>query len=81
MHSALGLSPVPDEDLEDLVRLIYKGHIPFPLERRRLLELGMNRLADHGDVLIGLDERGTRAVLSAVLAERRARRAGAAGAT
>ena len=72
MQAASGLSPVPDEDIENLVRLIYQGHIPFPLERRRLLELGLNRLAENGGLIVGLDERGVRAVLAAVLAERRA---------
>ncbi|MCA9536543.1 MAG: hypothetical protein KC593_22830 [Myxococcales bacterium] len=71
MQAAIGLTLVPDEDLEALIRLAYQGQIPFPLERRRLMELGLNRLADAGSVIVGLDERALRAVIGAVLAERR----------
>ncbi|MCA9575020.1 MAG: hypothetical protein H6726_27000 [Sandaracinaceae bacterium] len=71
MQAAIGLTLVPDEDLEALIRLAYQGQIPFPLERRRLMELGLNRIADHASVIVGLDERALRAVVSAVLAERR----------
>ncbi|MEZ4327053.1 MAG: hypothetical protein R3B40_17675 [Polyangiales bacterium] len=71
MQAAIGLTLVPDEDLEALIRLAYQGQIPFPLERRRLMELGLNRVADHASVIVGLDERALRAVVSAVLAERR----------
>lgn len=68
-----GLSQVPSEDLEGLLRALHKKRVELPLRRETLLVMGMNRLADHADVLIGLDERGLRAVLVAVLAERRAR--------
>ena len=71
MQSAIGLTLVPDEDLENFIRFIYQGHIPFPLERRRLMELGFNSLADHASGIVGLDERAVRAVVVAVLAERR----------
>ena len=71
-----GLSAVPDDDLVKLLRLIYQGHVAFPLTRVELLVRGMNRLADHGDVLVGLDEGGVRSVLVAVLAERRREREG-----
>ena len=53
MQSAIGLTLVPDEDLENFIRFIYQGHIPFPLERRRLMELGFNSLADHASGIVG----------------------------
>ena len=43
MQSAIGLTLVPDDDLERFIRFVYQGHIPFPLERRRLMELGLNQ--------------------------------------
>ncbi|MEO0322261.1 MAG: hypothetical protein AAF447_04855 [Myxococcota bacterium] len=66
-----GLAAVPAEDLVKLLRLVHQGHVAFPLTRVELLVRGMNRLADHADVLVGLDEAGVRAVIVAVLAERR----------
>lgn len=66
-----GLSKVPTEDLEDLLRAIHQGRLEFPLRREHLMVMGLNRLADGADVLIGLDERGVRAVIVAVIAERR----------
>ena len=66
-----GLSQVPNEDLEGLLRALHKGRVELPLRRETLMVMGMNRLADNADLLIGLDERGLRAVLVAVLAERR----------
>ncbi len=66
-----GLSKVPSSDLEGLMRAIYKGRVEFPLRRETLMMMGMNRLAEQADVLLGLDEKATRAVLVAVLAERR----------
>lgn len=65
------LRDVPDEDLKALLRALHHGRLELPLRRETLMLMGMNRLADHADVLIGLDEKGVRAVLVAVLAERR----------
>lgn len=71
MIGGRGLSKVPIEDLTALLRLVHRGGLRFPLRRQALLEMGMNRLAESADVIIGLDERGLRAVLVAVIAERR----------
>ena len=71
-----GLAVVPADDLVKLLRLIHQGHVAFPLTRVELLVRGMNRLAEHADVLVGLDEAGVRAVIVAVLAERRHRQPG-----
>ena len=66
-----GLSRVPSESLEGLLRAIYHGRVTFPLQRQTLMAMGMNRLADNADLLVGLDEKGVRAVIAAVIAERR----------
>ncbi|MEM9071519.1 MAG: hypothetical protein AAGE52_23635 [Myxococcota bacterium] len=66
-----GLTGVPTSDLEELLRAVHRKRLEFPLRRQNLLLLGMNRLADHASLLQGLDERGLRAVLVAVIAERR----------
>jgi hypothetical protein len=54
-----------------LFRLVHEGKLSFPLRRSELLLLRTPHLAEHGDVLLGLDEPGVRAVLVAVIAERR----------
>ncbi len=68
---AQALLDVTDDDLETLLRAVHRGQIEFPLTRATLLNWGKHRLADDGDLLVGLDEAGLRAVLAAVLAERR----------
>jgi hypothetical protein len=65
-----GLVPVPDTDLRRLVALLHRGQLTAPLRRSDLLGAGLNRLADHGDLLLGLDQRAVLAVIRAVLEER-----------
>jgi hypothetical protein len=67
-----GLSGASTEELKELLRALHRGRLAFPLERTTLLVMGLNGLADHGDLLVGLDERGVRSVIVAVLAERSA---------
>ena len=74
MQNGRGLSSVPDVELETLLRRVHRGEITYPLRRSELLLMKTPALAELGDVLLGLDESGVRAVLVAVLAERRARR-------
>ena len=69
-----GLLGVPDEELEFLLRRVHQGEVSFPLRRSELLMMKTPSLAENGDLLLGLDEQGVRAVVVAVLAERRARR-------
>lgn len=71
MKGGIGLTQVPDDELELLFRRAHQGLLSYPLRRSELLLLGAPRLAEHGDALLGLDEKGVRAVLVAVLAERR----------
>ena len=77
MAFGAGLSRASTDELKALFVALHHGRLAFPLERTTILLLGLNGLADHADVLVGLDERGVRAVLVAVLAERRALETGA----
>ena len=72
--AADGLTNLSTTQLEGLVRLIYKGDLPCPITRSTLMSMGLNHEATEGDLLIGLEQRPALAVLSAVLAERRALR-------
>ncbi|MBX3250967.1 MAG: hypothetical protein KF901_27570 [Myxococcales bacterium] len=74
MTAGEGLTRVSDAELEGLLRALYKARFELPLTRQTLLTMGLHGLADHGSVLIGLDARGLKAVLVAVLAERRVAR-------
>lgn len=75
MQGSAAITKIPDEDLQKVARAAYRGHLQFPLTRQQFLVMGLNRVADFGDVFIGLDERGMRAVIAAVLAERKLWRA------
>jgi len=66
-----GLTGASTEELKRLLVALHHGRLAFPLERTTLLVMGLNGLADHADLIVGLDERGVRSVLVAVLAERR----------
>jgi hypothetical protein len=68
-----GVTALPDDDLKRVMQLVYQGKLPCPFARSDLLVRGMNRVAEEGNLLIGLDEPGLRAVIAAVLAERRPR--------
>lgn len=68
-----GLVAVPDDDLRTVVAWTQRGVLPCPLKRSDLLGRGLNRVAEHGDLLLGLDAAAIKAVVLAVLMERRAR--------
>jgi len=71
MASPLGLTELSTEELEDLLRRIYRGELSSPMRRSELLTLGLNRVADRGELLVGLDHAAARALLVGVLAERK----------
>ncbi len=75
------LTGLGERDLEHLLRRVHDGTLECPVDQRTLFRAGLSYLIDRVDFLQGLDARGTRAVLVAVLAERRAaaRRAGRDG--
>ena len=71
MAAGEGLSRVCTEELEALLRALYRRRFALPLTRQTLLLMGLNATADHGAAVIGLDAGGLQAVLVCVLAERR----------
>jgi hypothetical protein len=66
-----GLTLIATEELEALLRALHHERLDFPLARRHLMAIGLSDLAERADILFGLDARGLRVVLVAVLAERR----------
>ena len=66
-----GLAALTDDQLKQALRALTQGKLPCPFKRSDLLLRGLNPLAEHGDLLFGLDERGVRATLVSALSERR----------
>lgn len=58
-------------DLERLLRALHKGTLRVPVGPAELHVAGLSYLVDKVDFFRGLDERAVRAVLVAVIAERR----------
>ena len=71
MIGSNGLREVSTRDLKELLRFVHRGALSCPIDRIGLATVGLLRLGDDLSVLADLDERGTRAVLVAVIAERR----------
>lgn len=68
-----GLTGLTTTDLERLLRALHKGELRCPIGHAELHMAGLSYLVDRIDLLQGLDERGVRAVLVAVIAERKRR--------
>lgn len=66
-----GLTALTTTDLERLLRALHRGLLSAPVGPGQLHVAGLSYLVDKVDFLRGLDERAVRAVLVAVLAERR----------
>jgi len=66
-----GLKSVSTARLKDLLMAVHRGDLSCPLDRVGLTANGFFHEADDLEILRGLDERGVRAVLVSVLAERR----------
>ena len=71
LGAGLGLRGVRTVDLERLLRAVHRGELPCPITPKNLAIAGLLRLQDDVGHLRGLDEAAVRAVLVAVLAERR----------
>ncbi len=67
-----GLTKVSNEDLERLLRIVHRATVPFPISRGSLVLCAFGHLEAELDLLVGLDQAGARALLVAVIAERRA---------
>lgn len=72
MFGTGGLVQVGDRDLQTLLRHVHRGDLPCPVDLPGLARCGLQHVADDLEILRGLDERAVRAVVVAVLAERRA---------
>lgn len=68
-----GLTALTTRDLENLLRRLHEGALVCPFGARELHAAGLSYLVDRVSFLHGKDEPAVRAVLVAVLAERRAR--------
>ena len=67
------LTQLSNQDLERLLKRVHDGSLECPINQRTLHMAGLSYLVDRVDFLHGHDARTVRAVLVAVLAERRAR--------
>ena len=67
-----GLSRVSTEDLTRLLKIVHRESVPFPISRASLVLCAFGHLESELDLLVGLDQKGARALLVAVIAERRA---------
>jgi len=72
MLGLLGLTDVPTRDLETLLRHVHSGEARCPLQASEIARLGLQHRHEELMHLRGLDEAAVRAVLVAVIAERRA---------
>lgn len=66
-----GLTGLSTTDLERLLRALHRGLLRAPVGPAALHVAGLSYLVDRVEFLRGLDERAVRAVLVAVLAERK----------
>lgn len=66
-----GLTRLTDQEIEELLRALHRGFLRYPIKLSDLIGSGFPHVAEKADIVQGLDERGLRALLIAVLAERR----------
>ncbi len=67
----LGLTELRTEELEALLRLVYQDKLSCPFDRQQLMTMGLNRVSEFGELLCHREAADVRAILFAVLAERR----------
>ena len=72
MIGSQGLVRVRDEHLVALFRAIHRGELECPIDHPKLATAGFLGIADHLEHLRGLDRTAVLAVITAVIAERRA---------
>ena len=68
-----GLTPVATDALKHLLALVHRDELNVPLDVSEFTRIGLQDAAEDLSLLRGLDKAGVRAVLVAVLAERKAR--------
>ena len=69
-----GLTHLNDQQLERLLKAVHRGYVKCPLTAEQLMGSGLADIYDRAGFLRGLDTAGVKAVLVAVLAERRRKR-------
>lgn len=73
MFAARGMTAVATADLERLLRAVHRGTLAFPISRAGLIAHAFGDIEGELDLLVGRDQDAARALLVAVIAERRAR--------
>lgn len=73
LDAGKALTAVRTEDLVALLRGVHRGELACPITPKGLATVGELHLLDAVSFLQGLDKEATRAVLVAVIAERKAR--------
>ena len=66
-----GLTRLSTDELEEVLRALHQGRLRFPIRMSELIGGGLPHIAEKAEILQGLDERGLRALLVSVLAERK----------
>ena len=66
-----GLARLSDEEVAGLLRALHRGELRFPIRLSDLIGSGFPHVAEKAEIVQGLDERGLRVLLVAVMAERR----------
>jgi hypothetical protein len=74
--SGPGLTHLTTAQLERLLKAVHREQVNCPLEATEVHLAGLSDVADRMDALRGLDQRAVKAVLVAVIAERRRARVG-----
>ena len=72
MSFGAALTAVSTGELRALLRALHRGTLRCPISHPELLRAGLPALVDRVGFLQGLDEAASRAVLTAVIAERAA---------
>ncbi|RLB56283.1 MAG: hypothetical protein DRJ42_03700 [Deltaproteobacteria bacterium] len=66
-----GLTLLTDDEIKALLAALHHGHLVFPIRLSDLIGGGFPHIAEKAEIVSGLDERGLRALLVSVMAERR----------
>ena len=72
MFRSDALTSLTLQDLERLLKAVYREQLPCPIDTKALHVAGLSYLMDKVDFLQGMPVESVRAVLVAVIAERRA---------
>lgn len=72
MQGGVGLVAIPTRDLKLMLTRLHRGELVCPITHQTLVVAGLPHLVDRVGFLSGLDQNAVRAVLVAVISERRA---------